>query len=366
MPLSPRWEVENLSPCPHGGPDYAELKKFGLAAEDVVDFSVSTNPFGPPPGVREALTSLPIALYPDSEATELRECLAQELSIAPENILAGSGSAELIRLVAQAYFGPQDVVLIVEPTFGEYEVACRVIGSGVLKQRLTAQEGFRLQVTETVDLIRRHCPKGVFLCNPNNPTGQYLAREEIEQILVACEDSLLILDEAYIAFVDNAWSSLDLIQRGNVLILRSLAKSHALAGLRLGYAMAQQQIIANLRKVCPPWNVNIVAQRAGILALADKEYMRKCKVGIQHLKDFLIKELTELGLQPLPSQANFFLVEVGDAKRFRRALLERGILVRDCTSFGLAEYIRIAPRPLPDCRKLITAIKEITPLGYEK
>lgn len=366
MPLSPRWEVENLSPCPHGGPDYAELKEFGLAAEDVVDFSVSTNPFAAPPGVREALTSSPIALYPDSEATELRECLAQELSIAPENILAGSGSVELIRLAAQAYFGPQDLVLIFEPTFGEYEVACRLIGSGVLKQRSTAQEGFRLQVRETVDLIGRHRPKGVFLCNPNNPTGQYLAREEIERILVACEDSLLILDEAYIAFVDSAWSSLDLIQRGNVLILRSLAKSHALAGLRLGYAIAQQQIIANLRKVCPPWNVNIVAQRAGILALADKEYMRKCKVGIQHLKDFLVKELTELGLQPLPSQANFFLVEVGDAKRFRRALLERGILVRDCTSFGLPQYIRIAPRPLPDCRKLITAIKEITPLGYEK
>lgn len=360
MPLSPRSEVENLSPCPHGGPDYAELEKLGLAPEDVLDFSVNINPFGPPPGVREALTSAGIALYPDSESRELRKCLAQELGIAAENILVSSGSVELIRLAALAYLGPGDLVLIPEPTFGEYEAACRLVGSRVLKQQLKRDEGFKLKVTETVDLIRGHRPKGVFLCNPNNPTGLYLASEEMEQILAACEDSLLVLDEAYIDFVPNAWSSVDIIQQGNVLILRSMTKSHALAGLRLAYAIAHQQIIANLRKVCPPWNVSVVAQRAGILALADKEYMRKCKVGIQRLKDFVIKELTELGLQPLPSQANFFLVEVGDAKGFRRALLERGILVRDCTSFGLAGHIRIAPRTLPECQKLVAAIKEIT------
>ena len=356
--LQPKPAIEKLAPCTHGGIDYGELEKLGIPSESIVDFSVSCNPFGPPPGIREALSNTSVECYPDSEASQLRRLLASRLNIATDNLIIGSGSTELIRLVAIAYFGPRDLVLIPHPTYGEYEIACRLADADVLKQLMRKETNFHLDIAETVDLIRKHQPKGIFLCNPNNPTGQYLAKEEVKQILSVSKDGLVILDEAYIAFTENAWTSLDLVNRGNLLIVRSMTKDYALAGLRLGYAIAAAPIISVLKRVRPPWNVSAVAQEAGIAALNADGYIEECGNKIQEAKSFLAKELTHLGLSPLPSQTNFFLVEVGNGAEFRQALLKSGILVRDCASFGLPNYIRLAPRTLPECHRLIAAIKD--------
>jgi len=357
--LHPKPEVENLKACPHGGPDYAELSAMGLTPEEVLDFSVCSNPFPPPPQVRKIFNTIAINQYPDSDATELRQSLSQKLSVAPDNILAGNGATELIRLIALTYFGKGDSILILEPTYGEYEVACQIVGSRVFKQWGKAEGNFALRTEETVSLIKRHRPKGVFICNPNNPTGQYLSRQEVELILDACRDCLLILDEAYIAFVDGNWSSPNLISSGSLVIVRSMTKDYALTGLRFGYAIASQEIIRGLRKACPPWNVNIVAQKAGVAALSDTGYLDQCKKKIMEAKKFLVSEFSQIGFPLLPSMANFFLVKVGNGKAFRSTLLRHGILVRDCASFGLPEYVRIAPRTMPECQKLVTIIKEL-------
>ncbi len=363
MSLRPRPEVENLKVCPHGGPDYAELRAAGLAPEDVLDFSVSANPFMPPPGVKEILNTVAIDRYPDSDATEFRQCISEKLGVAQGNILAANGAVELIRLIALTYFGHGDSVLILEPTFGEYEVACQLIGSKVFRQRGRAEENFVPKTEEIIDLIRQYKHKGIFICNPNNPTGQYFSRQDIETISDACGDGLLILDEAYIAFVDGNWSSVDLISRGNVVIVRSMTKDYALAGLRFGYAIAGQEIISDLRRVCPPWNTNIVAQKAGVVALGDINYLDRCKKKILEAKKFLVDELEQVGFPSLPSKANFFLVKVGDGETFRSTLLKHRILVRDCASFGLPEYIRIAPRAMPECRTFIATIRELKRKG---
>jgi len=331
----------------------------GLNPEQILDFSVCSNPFPPPPGLRKILSRAAIDRYPDSEATELRQRLSEKLGVAPDNILAGSGATELIRLVALAYFGRGDSVLILAPTYGEYEVACQMMGAKVFKQWARVEENFTLRVEETVNLIRKRCPKGVFICNPNNPTGQYLSREEVEAILDAGKNSLLILDEAYIAFTDGSWSSIDLLHRDNIVIVRSMTKDYTLAGLRLGYAVANQEIIDRLHRVRPPWNVNVVAQKAGVVALRDDGYLERCEPKIKQAKQFLVDELGRLGFTVIPSKTNFFLVRVGDGKTFRSALLRHGILVRDCASFGLPEYIRIAPRTMPECQKLIATIQAL-------
>jgi len=357
--LQPKPAISKLVPCTHGGINYAELGELGISPENILDFSVSCNPFGPPPGIAEALGNTSIERYPDSETNELRQSLAKKLNITPENVITGSGSTELIRLVAIAYFGSEDSILIPYPTYGEYEIACHLVNAQVLKQPMLKAPDFQLDMAEMVQLIQKHQPKGIFLCNPNNPTGQYLAKKEVQQILSTAKDSLIILDEAYIAFTENSWTSLDLLNRGNLVILRSMTKDYALAGLRLGYAIAAELIISALERVRPPWNVSAVAQKAGVTALNADGYLRECGNRIQVARDFLIRELSRLGLSPLASRTNFFMVEVGDAAKLRQALLEKGILVRDCASFGLPDYIRLAPRTLPECRKLIAAMKDI-------
>ncbi|MFC2025364.1 histidinol-phosphate transaminase [Chloroflexota bacterium] len=357
MPLRPRPEIENLEACAHGGINQAELKAMGLTPETVLDFSVCSNPFLPPPQVIKVFDTISVNRYPDSEATEFRECLSRKLGVTPDNILAGSGAVELIRLIALTYFRPGDSVLILEPTFGEYKVACQIVGAKAISQRGKESDDFAPGIEETVTFVRQHHPRGVFVCNPNNPTGRHLTRQEVETILDTCRDGLLILDEAYIAFVNEHWPSVELIPRGNVVILRSMAKDYALAGLRLGYAIAHEEIISTLRRVRPPWNVNIVAQKAGIVALNDSDYLEWCQPEIRKAKQFLTDELHQLGFSLVPSDTNFFLVKVNNAKSFRTALLKHGILVRDCTSFGLPDYVRIAACTMPECQMLIATIK---------
>jgi histidinol-phosphate aminotransferase len=356
--LPPKPNMDKLVPATHGGINYPELEKLGISPEDILDFSVSTNPFGPPPGIKEAMAQASIDRYPDSEATELKQLLARKLNIAPAKLIIGSGSTELIRLVTTAYLGPEDLVIIPQPTYGEYEISCHLVAAQILKQPTQEEADFRLNIAETVTLIRKHRPKGIFLCNPNNPTGQYLSQEEVRKILSVAENSLVILDEAYIAFTENTWASVDLIDSGNLIVLRSMTKDYALAGLRLGYAIAAEPIVSVLKRVRPPWNVSSVAQAAGVFALKADGYLEACRIKINEAKEFLVEGLKGLGLSPLPSETNFFLVRVGDATRFRQALLRKGILVRDCTSFDLPHYIRLAPRTMDECQRLLAAMKE--------
>ena len=307
MSLRPKPEIENIEVYPHGGINRAELSAIGLTPEAVLDFSVCTNPFMPPPGIKKILSAIPIGQYPDSEATELRQHLSKVLGLPPENILVGSGTTELIRLIALTYFGHGDRVLIPEPTYGEYQVACQIVGAEPIKLWGGEEDNFTLKIGETTNLIGDCHPRGVFVCNPNNPTGKYLSREDIEIILNSIGDGLLILDEAYVSFVSESWSSADLISRDDVIILRSMTKDYGLAGLRLGYALASRKIISSLRKVCPPWNVNAIAQKVGTVLLETEDYLEQSKTKIRESKQFLMDELSRLNFPLLRPSGSWLL-----------------------------------------------------------
>ena len=359
MPLRPKRHIVGLAGGVHGGPDHAELKALGIDADEVLDFSVCTNPFMPPPGVRESISAAPIERYPDSQASILREKLAEKLGINAENILAGSGTTELIRLIVSVYFRRNDRILILEPTYGEYETACRLGGIGLIKYRAKEEDGFAYNVEEMIGICRRQKPRGVFICNPNNPTGRYLQRNDIVKIIQNLKDGLVILDEAYMPFIEKNWDSLDLIKHDNIIIMRSMTKDYGLPGLRLGYAVACREIIDGLRPAAPPWNVNAAAQQAGTYVLEKDDCLKESLRKTGEAKDYLVKAISQLGLETLPSDAHYFLVKAGDAATLRRSLLERGILVRDCSSFGLEEYVRVSPRTMPECRKFIDALSDV-------
>ncbi len=360
MPLRPRQVIQNLKAVAHGGFVYRELAALGLKQEDVLDFSVSTNPFMPPPGLDKVLAASAVQRYPDSRCTELTGKLAARLAVRPENILVAAGTTELIRLAAGAYFRRGDTVLVIEPTYGEYEPAVRLAGARPLKHCIREELMFTPDIAPVQELVTNIRPRAVFLCNPNNPTGVLYPRKDIEGMVDALGDTLLLLDEAYMTFTNKAgWSSLDLIERANVVVMRSMTKDYGLPGLRLGYAVARPEIIETLRIALPPWNVNAPAQEAGLFVLDRYDYLEQTLRQLTEAKDYLMREISSLGFTVCPSDAGFFLVKVGNATDLRLSLLKKGLMVRDCSSFGLPAYIRLAPRSLPDCRKLVEAMTSL-------
>jgi histidinol-phosphate aminotransferase len=220
-------------------------------------------------------------------------------------------------------------------------------------------------MAQATSRIAQERPSLVFLCNPNNPTGVFLDSPEVQTLVqaVAGVGGLLVIDEAYISFVDNPWDSLGLALRGNAVVVRSMTKDYALTGLRLGYALAPEEVIARLSAFQPDWSVNGLAQAAGLAALSDTGYLPRARQAVAQAKEYLAHRLTSLGLTVHPSTANFLLVHVANAGLWRGQLMRRGFFVRDCTSFGLPEHIRVGIRPMEDCRRLADAMEEVSGQG---
>ena len=359
----------------HGGVRPADLRALGLRQEDVLDFSASISPIGPPEGTWEAMAGVDLTAYPDPECLELREALSRYLSgtgdasmsVPVERILVGNGSTELIHLLTRAYLSPPrpgaaNCALLFTPTYGEYLGACRLAGVPVINFDADNSPPFRWDLTEVVRRIEDERPCLVFLCNPNNPTGVYLDAEDVQMLAgaVAGYGGLLALDEAYLSFVANPWDSLRVVDGGNVVLLRSMTKDYALTALRLGYAVASEDVIATLAALQPDWSVNGLAQAAGLAALADAGYLERSRAEVERAKDLLAHRLGEQGFTVYPSSANYLLVDVGDGAQWRERLMRRGLFVRDCASFGLPSCIRIGIRPLPDCQRLADAMVELS------
>ena len=355
----------------HGSINPRELRALGLKPEDLLDFSASISPIGPPEGVWEAIRSVDLSAYPDPDCLELREAICRHLStpsrqVPIERILVGNGSTEIFHLLARAYLSDHAAgssALLLTPTYGEYEGACRLAGATVLNLDAGLSDGFRWDITAAAGLISDKRPDLVIVCNPNNPTGVYLSGREVEALAGAAGDAggLLVVDEAYLSFVEDPWDSLELLERDNVILVRSMTKDYAQTALRLGYALASEDVLSRLREYQPDWSVNGLAQKAGISALEDAGYLPRAREAVLRAKEYLSAELTALGLEVPHSEANFLLVKVGVAPRWRSMLLSKGMVVRDCTSFGLPEYIRVGIRSMADCRKLAAAIAEVAP-----
>ena len=341
-----RAELLRQPSVPHGSVAAAELAELGLATADVVDFSVNTNPLGPAPSVLRAIAGTDWTRYPGDDERPLRQRLAERAGVSAEQVVLGNGSAELLWLIALASIRPGDRVAVLGPTFGEYARAARVTGACV-------RELDHSDLAEPTRVL--------FVCNPNNPTGDYVPAGRIRQLLDESSARLLVLDEAYATFVDQRWPSEPLLERGNLVVLRSMTKDHALPGLRLGYALAAPEVARAMAAARPPWSVNAGALRAGLAALEPEAeaHVARAREVVRTSRRLLTDGLTRLGLRARPAAANFVLVDVGDGARFRSALLREGLVVRDCASFGLPSCVRIACRLPQDCERLLGAVDRL-------
>jgi histidinol-phosphate aminotransferase len=347
----------------HGSLDYAELQKMGINPADVMDFSVNSNPFGPSPKIQSVVQGLDVSRYPDRRCTELRLRLAELNGVSPQEILIGNGTAELIWLAAHALLKAGDGVLISGPTFGEYRRAAQALQADVAEIRAEAPL-FRLPVDGITAHIRKARPRMVFICNPNNPTGIPASALELEEIIFACpEDCVLVLDQAYQAFLAGEFFGALPVQ--NVIALRSMTKDFALAGLRLGYALAGPRLIEMMQEFQPAWSVNAAAQTAGLAALSDLAWYQQTLEQLRVLRAAFFAQIAGAIQQHIISATHFgLLCTFAPAREVRLRLLRDRIQVRDCASFGLPGHIRISTRLEPDNLRLLEQLHALRRENY--
>jgi histidinol-phosphate aminotransferase len=353
----------------HGAIDYSELERLHLRQENILDFSVNSNPYGPSPRVRTALASVALDRYPDRECTQLREVILQtDLSTTPlsrDALVCGNGATELIWNIAHTYLKAGHKAAITGPTFGEYRTASLAAGAEVVEYSTSSDQDFQLDVGEVCRWLLDVRPTLVWLCNPNNPTGTYIERDAFMKLCTTCQHlgAMLVIDESYWHFVvpQGTCSALAYIEREMetpVLVLRSLTKDYALAGLRLGYIVAPPVVAQRLQAHLPAWNVSSVAQAAGCAALTDQEYLNETLGQLMDERLAFFDALTRHGIMHIPSRTHFCLIQVENAHDVRHRLLVKGLLVRDCASFGLPRFIRVATRQRHEWQQLVTALEE--------
>ena len=329
----------------------------------IIDFSSNVNPIGYPRSITNNLKKdLPLfSVYPDPDSTRLRNYLEKYTGISKDQIIVGNGATEIIYNFSAAFLKGCKVLIPI-PTFGEYESAAKLHGASI---NFLKTMNLNNEISKLLDILPKNdC---MFICNPNNPTGSLIKRKDMLKIVEAAykRSVLLFVDECFIEFVSNMRESIvpHLREFDNLFVLRSLTKSFGLAGLRIGYGLGSLQMIKVLQKIKLPWNVSGFAQSVAIKALSDKRHLAKTRKVISRERKFLKETISKInGFHCYDSNVNFLLIKSKkNSKYIQKKLLEKNILIRDCSTFrGLNNnFIRIAVRTHKENLKLIKELKKL-------
>lgn len=345
----------------HGGDVYSYAQKYGLLP---LDFSVNTNPLGLPKGVAAAIKAMSRehSAYPDIFCRELCNGISKIEQLHKEYIFCGSGAADIIFRIAYGLTPKR--ALLTAPAFSEYEKALVKTGCQVDYYKLSCENDFKVDA-DFLENIGSH--DIIFICNPNNPTGQVTDKALLLEIARECRDRgcILVIDECFIEFLEQPEKYTlknELESFHNLIVLKAFTKIYAMAGLRLGYCMtANRGYLEKISEAGQPWAVSTVAQMAGIAALKELEYIRKTRWMIKTEREYLEGELRKAGMKVFNSCANFILFYADGEPELYTSLLDRGILIRSCDNYvGLSKgYYRIAVKKHSCNRKLIHALGEL-------
>jgi histidinol-phosphate aminotransferase len=359
--LTPQSGLSAIKPYVPGKPIEEVQREYGLT--DVIKLASNENPLGPSPRVLAAIqAALPqLNLYPDTQAYRLSRAIAARHGVQPDMVRVGNGADGLIRELCVSYLEDGDEVITSASSFPVYDISTAVMRGRMVKTPLR-DLGFDLRAIAAAITERT---KLIFVCNPNNPTGTMVTAAEVAEFMAAVPDRILVVcDEAYFEFVDSPDYSdtLALIRSGrkNVIMLRTFSKAYGIAGIRIGYGIAQPELLAPLRAATESFPVNNLAQVAGMAALEDAEFMRRTVEVNRAGRQFLYGEFDRLGLRYAPSHTNFILVEIGPRARVvYQKLLERGVIVRPCNGYDLPDYLRITVGLPEQNARLIAALEEV-------
>ncbi len=336
--------IQDIKPYEPGKPIKELQREYGMRS--VIKLASNENPLGPSGKAIRAMrkTIREVHLYPEGNCYYLLTRLAKELDLDPAQIIFGNGSNEIIELLARGFLSEGDEVISSEMTFLVYPILSQVCGAKFKAVPMTRDYRYDLD-----GILRAITPKTriIFIANPNNPTGTYVTAREVEDFLAKVPENIVVcFDEAYVDFVDaeDFPKMLAYVKAGraNVVVLRTFSKAYGLAGLRIGYGAASKEMAAYLHKVRQPFNVNAVAQAAAAAALDDSFFLWRTKWLVVRGRKFFYRKLKPLGLEYLPSQANFILVHMKtDGQEVYQELLRQGMIVRPMSAYKLGEWIRI-------------------------
>jgi histidinol-phosphate aminotransferase len=329
-----------------------------LSAGKIVKLDGNENPYGCSPKVYQALATYPYYHnYPDPEQRELRKALEEYTGLGYQHIVCGTGSDDLIDLILRLFLEPDDEVINCPPTFGMYPFSTDVCGGLVVD--VSRIENFTLDMTGIKKALTPRT-KVIFVASPNNPTGDTAAEKEIRELLD--RGRVVVVDEAYFEFSNNATMANLVPSYPNLMVLRTFSKWAGLAGLRIGYGFFPVEVAGYLMKIKQPYNASAAAQTAVVASLADIDYLRANVSKIVVERERLFGKLEELGwLRPYPSQANFILCSLpeGKAQEIWQGLRKKGIFVRYFDTPGLRDCLRITVGRTEDTDALVTALKEV-------
>lgn len=339
---------------PHGGDVYD--------GEIQLDFSANTNPYGTPQAVLDAMSAVlsRVHQYPDPYCRELVKTISEFEAVPKDWVLCGSGAAELIYSYCEALRPGRAMELA--PTFSEYSLALERVGCQVERYSLKKENYFSL-TEDFLPALERSRPDVLFLCNPNNPTGQVIALPLLEKILDVCEEqgTCLFVDECFLDLSDDGVSlKSHLGEHPNLFILKAFTKSYGMAGVRLGYCLcAQGQLLEEMSHTVQPWNVSTLAQSAGVAALHERAFLQRTRALIPVERQWLQSQLEALGFWVCPSKANYLLFQ--GSQDLWEQLRKQGIAIRSCGNYhGLGTgWYRIAVRLHGENECLIRAMKEV-------
>ncbi len=364
----PSWVKKAIQPYVLSIPPYVPGKPIAevqreLGVSRAIKLASNENAMGPAPLARAAMRGhiKDANIYPESSAPDLRTKIAQKYSVAPVNVILGNGSDEIMQLLAHVFLGVETEAIIPENSFSMYRIVTKCFGA---KAVFVPLKNYHLDLEATLSAVNDRT-RLIFLASPNSPTGTIITNRRLERFLAAIADKnvIVVYDEAYAEYVDakDAASGLKYFRNHpSVIVLRTFSKMYGLAGLRVGYGLAQPWLIDLLNRVRAPFNVNLLAQVAALAALDDTDHVKRSLEMNKDGMDYISGQLRSMGYEVIDSQANFLTFRpTVDAGFIYDELLKRGIIVRRLSSFGMPDHIRVTVGTPRQNKTFITRLKQV-------
>lgn len=359
LPFNP--QIATLPVYVPGRPIEEVARELGLDPAGIIKLASNENPLGPSPKALAAMerTLKSLHLYPDGNSFHLKRALAERLYLDPGHLILGNGSNEIIEFVGHAFLRPGDEVVVSQYCFAVYPIVTALFGAQLVT---VPARGFGSDIPA---MLRAITPRTriVFLANPNNPTGTLATRAAVSELLAGVpEHVLLVMDEAYVEFLEDPVDCLSLIREGtqpNLLLMRTFSKIFGLAGLRLGYGVGSPELITGLERIRQPFNINALAQHGALAALEDADHLAATRGNNRQGLEYLHNAFARMGLEYVPSHANFVMVRVGDGARVFSELQKRGVITRPMAGYALPEWIRISVGLPSENHRCVAALREI-------